>query len=718
MSNQRANHRDLSNDRNTEYHHSRYAAGIGRGREHRGHGQRMTGRYYEEHGQGHGNDRYSQSDNYARGHDNCRASPSFQQHDHVKGTFYHGNQSRGGRSSQSGRGLFNPRGGRSAFDEGAASRNRGRGRGPAQQRNYPSHYKRDSDDRIRELNGTEWPSLPATEATRAPAQVPTRPIYDGPVIDSTAESLQKKPGPEYTANQSNQEDILAIKRESNQPSKQKTKKHRPTLKNMSLGDVLPKVTQINKSSNKPIPDKLSLGHAKLKPKESASVSVSEQPRDLTGDEHALLRLLQDGKMTVTGKGRQRIRPRKKKFTTLKKRVLQERLKQWRDLHPADASPAADATNNVLDGDGAIKVAATAVCVFHFVSIDEVADDEEYEEFVTDLQDLAAKVGSVKFVHIPREKVDWANDLHPCFIEFINSKDAAAAMACWNGMVVGGDTLETITKAGSPDNEEDWRLFCLKSTWSQTKIPSATPAECDIIEVAVLNILAEDDFDDEDCLDECLADIRAIAELHGPVSAIRVEKDPAPRVIITYKGGMPCVRQAITKLNNTVISGATIRAELVGADDFNAVIIEDVLTYDDLEDEDCLEESLNDIRELAGRYGVVLEVCRSPSDGEKAVRITYASAEDKQAGMLGFCGMQIGGNNVSILEKHVKNETFVQALHGEEATGQLFSGDKRIPDRFAECKRVPKMQTKVFRVTTLLLQTTLMLKLSSLRWSAN
>jgi len=51
---------------------------------------------------------------------------------------------------------------------------------------------------------------------------------------------------------------------------------------------------------------------------------------------------------------------------------------------------------------------------------------------------------------------------------------------------------------------------------------------------------------------------------------------------------------------------------------STLLLENVLTDDDLQDSDCLQESLNDIKELCSQYGSVLDVVAKGF----AVKVTY------------------------------------------------------------------------------------------------
>ena len=152
----------------------------------------------------------------------------------------------------------------------------------------------------------------------------------------------------------------------------------------------------------------------------------------------------------------------------------------------------------------------------------------------------------------------------------------------------------------------------------------------------------------------------------------------------------------------------------------------MLTEDDLEDEDCLEESKADIVAFAGQYGTVhrLDVNLEAA----TVRIEYnGPAETVRAAATKFDGVVFGGQAVKAAVEHDGDAMDIDAttaspLSPETATAVvssgtapetattslpaavtptqppsadkvMYSGDKIIPERFAECKRVPKIPNK-------------------------
>jgi ribosomal protein L7Ae-like RNA K-turn-binding protein len=547
----------------------------------------------------------------------------------------------------------------------------------------------------------------------------------------------------------------------------------------------------------------------------------------------------------TTKGRQRVRPRQKKFTALKKKVLQERLRQWQELHTTTANDentvttlATTQTCTALNGCDTrpTKRDGGTVCLLGFVGEDDdLEDDDEYQEIVDNLRDMALPVSKSTndsvLVFVPRYGVYPRSELWPAFVKFGPSDESSAsslavdaAVASWNGLILGGQALQcraielhptmdtdVPNDTASESEEAQWQAQCLAAMaiHSMVKPESATNASL-TFDVLVDNALTEDDMEDEDCLAESLHDLRVIASKCGAVESLRVDSKNPLSLRITYRwnvdnhdvdssmvvaewnkvsiGGQQlvaridtprtalfdvlvdnalteddlededCMAESLQDLrvvaskygtveslrvdskdvypptlrvtyqrnderdidsskvvaewNKVSIGGHQLAARIATADDCPVtttatkfcgfVCLQNVLTADDLEDDDCLQESLNDIRELAMRFGQVDSVVVEQSDkasvslaSECTVRVCYSTLGEAKAGVVGFNGTVIGGNTVSALLDGLPLEQSAQApkVSTNNHPETMFSGDKIVSERFAACKRVPKIPNK-------------------------
>jgi selenocysteine insertion sequence-binding protein 2 len=418
------------------------------------------------------------------------------------------------------------------------------------------------------------------------------------------------------------------------------------------------------------------------------------------------------------KGRQRLTPRKKKFSSLKKKVLDERLRQWKSLQGV---PESDETGPEVRNDASSETYFTTLCVYGFCTRDELLDDDEYEEIVENLLAMALKIGATKRVFVPR-RGSYDEQHWPVFVQFEHSGEvsqtaARAALRCWTGLVLGGQTLSgrpmpNLASDGTNEDEMTWRNACLtmEASWAATEKNQEAVADT-ISSTTILldNALTEEDLDDEDCLAESLNDIRSIASKYGEVESIQVLSNddlPTSQLRIVYRGD---ARRAVSDLNQVVIGGQQLIAVLE-TDGMTlsrrsiCVRLQNIITEDDLEDESCLEESLNDVRELAMQFGRVENVdIEKPSTEDKrldpreySIHLYFSTLSEAESAATGFDGMVIGGSNIAaaindyVSEGREGDNFSLDDILKSNGHEPMYSGDKLIPERFAECKRAPKV----------------------------
>ncbi|KAL7497998.1 hypothetical protein ACHAWT_008506 [Skeletonema menzelii] len=487
------------------------------------------------------------------------------------------------------------------------------------------------------------------------------------------------------------------------------------------------------------------------------------------------------------KGRQRLAPRKKKLTTLKKRVLEERLRVWKERNGEEAN--VDLIGSAAGGGGSSSSAgdeiavnmhqeqnhqvvgssfdenekSTTLLVDNFVNPeeDDLTDDDEHDELVTNLINLAGRVGRVVSVYIPRPLStdhndgkgggesapvvdDESNHVGLSFVRMATYQDAHAARDILDGMVVGGQKLRTRilcsmelevcdcefvknSSAASPseENERQWHLALLQtvvadrtSSSLQDNIPlcgdggGSTCLLSSSLESTIVfyNILSSDDYEDEDALEESIEDIKSIAGQYGHVANAR--GDDAGNVYVTYDS-RDVASFAAQKLDGMLLGGVPITVSVDSIKVTNptqqagssTVVLDHVLSEDDFEDEDCLNESIEDIRSLAEKYGVVGNLIVDTSNEEKKGKIhveyTGGIAVAREAAKQ-LNGMMFGGRLISAvllssgtIDTNMDNSNVANAIIDDKKVEQeppqpMFSGDKVIPERFAQCKRVPKV----------------------------
>jgi len=464
------------------------------------------------------------------------------------------------------------------------------------------------------------------------------------------------------------------------------------------------------------------------------------------------------------KGRQRLGPRKKRFSTLKKKVLQERLVQWKSK----------IAENQADFNSDCQSSLTAA-IWKFCLAEETEDDDELEEMLANLKEMASKVGEFQEIFI-----DQLTGHAYCL--FKNAETAKAAEACWNGLVLGGTKLEVELLSGGQTRESDggnsWKEWvsnynrcgqkessdlnivvlenilskediedeeCLKESLEDIQSIASSLGILEDMQVGKLNqilltyrgergsqsavryfngtviggqvvtahlkqnisssvvlanVLTEEDFEDNQCLDESLNDLRELAARYGIVQDVQVHRRETYSVVVRYEGSMG--KQALVDLNHQVIGGQTICATLLQPESnlTETIILKNFLTEDDLEDEDCLAETKADIADLAGRFGTVIRIDVDAQN--RQVQIGYKSDSKLIIEAInGFNKMVIGGQKVIAIRESkatgelgiIENEVAANQVKEESTSTDpqpMYSGDKLIPERFAECKRVPKI----------------------------
>lgn len=517
----------------------------------------------------------------------------------------------------------------------------------------------------------------------------------------------------------------------------------------------------------------------------SSSATGGHPHQRGGDADAALFNFPGGSRKAGGaikKGRQRLGPRKKKLTTLKKRVLQERLKMWREQNgTVEDAEAVDGDRSngkrlktnapgIADDDKAAAVtnSSTTLLVENFIQPeeDDLADDDEHDEIVSNLISLAGRVGRVLSVFVPRgggsgdrhesggsaDAPGAAEDTVPreggadeaavpeskhvglAFVRYASHNDARAAKDILEGMVVGGHKMRTtvlheegmvpfndgaaaVVAAPSAQDDRLWRLAVLRvaedrgmsmdasSVNVQMKdagVPSAqqqpSSASATTVTIAFHKILCDDDYEDEEALGESIEDIKGLAQQYGPVEEVRAvtaEGDNRGNVYVSYRN-CGAAEKAVQRLNGIVIGGSKVTVNLPGE-----LILHNMLNEDDFEDEDCYAESMEDIRKLALKYGRVGSV-RADASGEHKgrVRVSYLDGQETaREAALKLNGMVVGGVEISAsvatLDGSPENkEPIVQESNTKTdpppPLPPMYSGDKIIPERFAACKRVPKI----------------------------
>jgi ribosomal protein L7Ae-like RNA K-turn-binding protein len=491
-----------------------------------------------------------------------------------------------------------------------------------------------------------------------------------------------------------------------------------------------------------------------------------------------IQFLVGGTKTDMQRLRETSTPRKKKLTTLKKKVLKERLRVWKERNgivdcddfgncaqgvgsddeergtqnkqPCSKRLKTDTNPPIETGlmEETKEMKSTTLLVENFVRPeDNLVDEDEYDEIISDLVQLAERIGKVVSVFIPRPQDCAGNEytdnnvalvtqdhIGLAFVQFATDYDACAANEVLDGMVVGGQNIRTtilnstnlaqlntdsqsnVAVAPTDVNTRLWRLTVLRvanERQSSMNVRNDTPrnntsnanTEASTATTIVFHkILCEDDYEDEEALHESIEDLKGLAADYGQVVATRWETGGKRKgnVYITY-AQQNSADAALKQLNGLVVGGSKI---VIGFDvdspegdhqsSAGEVILINILNDDDLEDEDCLSESLNDIRTLAEQYGIIGRV-HAEVTGEKKGNVLVSYLEGDQIAQQAaqqldgkvFGGRQLSAS-VSLKEMRITESLSLNEESKCEPLPIMLSGGKRIPEQFAACKRVPKV----------------------------
>ena len=461
---------------------------------------------------------------------------------------------------------------------------------------------------------------------------------------------------------------------------------------------------------------------------------------------------------VTKKGRQRLAPRKKKLTTLKKRVLQERLKMWKETNEIAEDVdglGADRFNGkrlkTITENTKVDDGSTTLLVENFIqpNEDDLADDDEYDEIVSNLISLAGRIGKVLSVFIPRS--GSSSDYHEnsgsadtfsakvgtfskgeglAFVRYASNSDACTAKDALEGMVVGGHKIRTTllnnkemayfndqraiegttagVKAPSVQNDCLWRRAVLKIAEDrefsmspscidlETRSVGAFSAQHQLLSASASTvtivfhkILCDDDYEDKEALEESIKDIKGLAQQYGPVEDIRAvttEGDDQGNVYVCYKN-YGNAETAVRHLNGILIGGSNVTVNLPGE-----LILHNLLNEDDFEDKDCFLESMEDIRKLTLKHGRVGRVHADLSGEHKGrVRVLFLDGQQTaHEAALKLNGMLVGG--VKILAS-VATSTELSSNNKEPLTQEIdikVDPPPALPPMYSGDKIIPGM----------------------------
>ena len=374
--------------------------------------------------------------------------------------------------------------------------------------------------------------------------------------------------------------------------------------------------------------------------------------------------------------------RKKKLSSLKKRILLERAERWYELHP-EARPAPTIRDEATSGAFAD---ATGVGRRFVVRVDNVArsgeleDAEERDEILRDVGCLCSHFAPVVAVEVAPAAGGGPDDFAPIDVSFAARDDAAAALAGLERRVVGGVALRAAERPPSPPPD------------------SASTA------ARVFGALDADDAADADAVDETRDDLARLAEAYGPLAApVRLEPSRVAALhgcldAVLDFGDARAAARAVAGLGRTTIGGATLLCDVEPAPgDAVAVVLGGALGGVDAGDADEVDEALGDLRAVVEARAPALLVAVAARGAD--VLATFGSARAAARAAAALAGVVLGGEPLSAAVATADGAVAAAAAPAApapaapaapdtytDARGQLV----KLPPKYAAARHVPKV----------------------------
>ena len=339
----------------------------------------------------------------------------------------------------------------------------------------------------------------------------------------------------------------------------------------------------------------------------------------------------------------------------------------KDLSHADLMFSAESDN------GGGKSTPGTVVLGNVLTEDDLEDNECLEETLNDIKALASSFGPLQS---EGESISVNEITNEIFLHFQKLSDANSAVSKLNGSMFGGAICEAKTISdGLGKNSVTSKIF-------------------------LENILSEDDYEDEECLEATIEDIRGLVKEFGTVENIKVHLEGVQKGRVDiYFNSLSIAEAAVAKLNGLVIGGLMVNAalDMVERDLIpdSMVILENFLSEDDYDDEDCLEETKNDLKNIMDKFGTIKSMDVHVEGEQKGqIHVEYDDPDAAQKASKTLHNSTFGGKKVSVLvqSREGKNVSSTPEENNDAnlTPAPLYSGNKVIPEQYAECKRVPKV----------------------------
>lgn len=445
------------------------------------------------------------------------------------------------------------------------------------------------------------------------------------------------------------------------------------------------------------------------------------------------------KNAILNPGKQRIGPRKKKLSVLKKRILLHRAEQWGHQMP---STSLEAKRSTESSSAAPNDQHWVVNIRNLVEKEDVEDEEERAEIERDIEKMASEFGVVVRVEVPQATAMVGTPHEepvPVAVVFSNAKDAKKAREGFHGIVVGGSTLEVEVAAGECVEGLESKAEAVFSNDSVNEFPtkgakglqgcpaSATGsgAPCSPIKdtstmepparrwlVSVKNFMdIEDDLEDDDEYAEICADAtRIVGACSRPISVDipRPNGEDGSSVVGDITATFASKAEAercVAKVCGQWIGGKELFAELIvdspkGEANVGSIgevasatggcwqiVVKNLIDQEDLVEDEEYAEVRSDVASMASEYGSLLALLIPRTETELGAEVgeavaVFASLEEARACARGLGSRTVGGKR---LEATILSSPWVkggQTVEGDSQEGLRSQHGDAFPPNFA------------------------------------
>lgn len=343
--------------------------------------------------------------------------------------------------------------------------------------------------------------------------------------------------------------------------------------------------------------------------------------------------------------KQPTKPRKKKLTSLKKRILLERVERYYAVHP-DERPKA------------------TVQLLNAARHAELADDDEKDEILQDVTEICRALAPTLGVEVADED-DGGGGWATLEAQFASGDEARKVIDGLKGRIVGGEPLRLRLKG----EQEDAAI------------------------VKLVNVLSVEETEDPEELEEVMSDLRAICEACAKPTSMVAE---GVNCYITFTSADEA-NEAMRELQKTVIGGRQLECELMQSTQSGgsrgrtvALALRGACTGEALGDDEEVEEIEGDMARIAlghGVQGATVRVVRE-GDGAGDVWLEFEERSLAERAQDALAGLVLSGEPITIelVESPSHEEPPASNLVESKKTGALL----KLPPKYAEARRVPKL----------------------------